>query len=72
MQKQHLSHTDKDRLRLAFDHARGKADRAPAMTDELRLFYDRLMAYFNDADRELSPEQVADLEAYVREHLPGN
>jgi hypothetical protein len=69
---QDLSVAERDRLRMAFDHARkGDSDReAPQLSPELQGFHERIIGFLSAADLELSPEQVADLEALVREHLP--
>jgi hypothetical protein len=72
MDDQGLSVAERDRLRMAFDHARkGDSDiDAPRLSPELEEFHERIMGVLVAADLEPSPEGVADLEALVREHLP--
>jgi hypothetical protein len=72
MDEQGLSNASRDRLRMAFDHSRkhGPAHEAPMLTGQLQGFHDRIVSFMKGADRERSTDQVADLEAFVREHLP--
>jgi hypothetical protein len=60
MDAQGLSDASRDRLRVAVEHTRsqGPKETAPALTGQLQGFHDRLVGYLDDADQELTPEEV--------------